>query len=176
MKPDYTGLLKPPPARSEILPNLWQGARPVTYIGYDLVVSCEEYLARKPSQGYMGALIHLPMRDEDDFKIPQLAAHVGCLVADVVQDGGVALVHCSGGLNRSSLVTAWAVVNIADVSPKEAVALIRRNRDPYCLCNRAFERWVTGEVLPTAETSAFRAQASAADGEGAANSDAVAES
>lgn len=154
MPPDFT--LKP---LSEIVPGLWQGFRPETYVGYDLVVSCEQFLAKKPMEGYEGVTVHLPMRDEEGFKIPRAAIEVGILVAEFVDDGGRVLVHCSGGLNRSSLVTCWALVNICDITPKEAVALLRKRHDPYCLCNREFERWVTGEVLPTAETSAFREDA-----------------
>lgn len=140
---------------SEIVPGLYQGRRPKTYVGYDLVVSCEEHLARKPMADYRGVTIHVPMRDEDDFEISRTAVDAASSAAfEVVSDGGKVLVHCTGGLNRSSVVTAYVLMGLG-YSPRDAVGTIRERHDSYCLCNRAFERWVTGETLPTAETSAF---------------------
>lgn len=56
---------------------------------------------------------------------------------------GPVFVHCQAGLNRSSLVVAMALLGLGDVdTPQEAVDLIRRRRDPACLCNPAFEAWV----------------------------------
>lgn len=177
-KPDYSkiehrmhvqepdGSLRPLPAVSEIVPMLWQGVRPNTYRGYDLVVSCEEFLAKGPMDGYRGMLIHIPMRDDDEFKIP--AWEIDCVQSLVVLEleepsdpPKKILVHCSGGLNRSSLITAIVLKNLhfpgqPSLTPQDAVTLLRAKRDPFCLCNRAFERWVLGEQLPTAETSMFR--------------------
>lgn len=56
---------------------------------------------------------------------------------------GPVFVHCQAGLNRSSLVVAAALVGLGDVADgSEAIDLIRAKRDPACLCNPAFERWV----------------------------------
>jgi hypothetical protein len=140
---------------SEIVPGLWQGMRPKTYIGYDLVISCEEFLAKKPMEDFMGTTIHCPMRDEDDFKIPACGIWAAAVAAHHVleqQRGGKVLVHCSGGLNRSSLVTA-RILELLGYEAHEAVAIIRRSHDEFCLCNRQFERWVLREQLPTAETT-----------------------
>lgn len=68
-KPQYRSMEAIPPL-SEIIPGLFQGMRPRTYRGYDLVVSCEEHLAKGPMENYDGVVIHIPMRDDDEFRIP----------------------------------------------------------------------------------------------------------
>ena len=144
------------PPTSEVLPNLWIGGRPSTYIGYELAVSCEQHLARRPMDDYEGLVLHCPMQDEDDFHIdPVRIGHAASLVTVVLQREGKVLIHCTGGLNRSAVVAARAIEIFVGCTPREAVALLRKQRDEYVLCNRAFERWVLGEALPTAETSAF---------------------
>lgn len=163
-KPDYNNIFVPGSGGklraldpvSEIIPGLFQGIRPPTYIGYDLVVSCEQFLAKKPMEGYEGMVIHIPMRDEDDFVIPEseiwsVMPAINIMLSAVKR----VLIHCSGGLNRSSLVTG-EYLKYDGYNPKEAVIMLRAKRDPFCLCNKAFERWVLGEKLPTAETSTFR--------------------
>jgi hypothetical protein len=158
VKPDYSGIVDPIPEVSEILPRLFQGRRPAHYWpDYDLVVSTEEHLARTPMDGYPGIVVHIALRDEDDFHLDRRAIGAAALAAySVWQNGGRVLVHCSGGLNRSSLVTSEILI-LDGLSPREAVNLIRRSRDEYCLCNRAFERWVLRGQLPTADTSVFAA-------------------
>jgi protein-tyrosine phosphatase len=47
------------------------------------------------------------------------------------------LVRCSGGLNRSSLVVACALVH-AGHTPQEAMGLVRAARGPWALTNPAF--------------------------------------
>lgn len=54
-----------------------------------------------------------------------------------------------------SLALASAYAYLEAIEPRNALALVRAARDPFVLCNRRFERWVIGEQLPTAETSAF---------------------
>lgn len=167
-KPDYNNVFVPGTGGklrvldpvSEIIPGLFQGIRPPSYIGYDLVVSCEQFLAKGPMEGYEGMVIHIPMVDDDQFEIPAQA------IWDTVSamenrtgaeygDSARILVHCSGGLNRSSLVTCSYLMS-QGYSRLDAVTVLRAKRDPFCLCNKAFERWVLGEQLPTAETSTFR--------------------
>jgi len=148
---------------SEIIPGrLWQGMRPTSYIGYDLVVSCEWFLAKKPMLDYEGVTIHCPLRDEDDFDLRKAASLIWIAasgVAFALNDDSRAsktLIHCSGGLNRSSLVTIRALEIAHDWTPKEALTVLRAKHDPYVLCNRQFERWVLREQLPTAETTTLR--------------------
>lgn len=54
---------------------------------------------------------------------------------------GKTLVHCQAGLNRSSLVTALALIK-AGSTPEEAIALLREKRTPMVLCNQHFESWL----------------------------------
>lgn len=145
------------PEASEIFPRLWVGMRPETYVGYDLVVSCETHLARRPMEGYVGLTLHLPMVDEDDFGLDMFSINRAAdLVIDALNNEGKVLIHCTGGLNRSGVVAARAIERYVPCSPREAVDVLRRMRDEFMLCNRAFERWVLGEGLPTPDTSAFR--------------------
>jgi protein-tyrosine phosphatase len=57
------------------------------------------------------------------------------------RQSGTVLVHCQAGLNRSSLVTARALM-LAGMSATEAINRIRQQRSPACLCNKAFEKWL----------------------------------
>jgi ADP-ribosyl-[dinitrogen reductase] hydrolase len=108
-------------------------------------------------EDYEGLVLHVPMRDEDEFSIdPVRIGHAAALATTVLHRGGRVLIHCTGGLNRSAVVAARTIEIYVGCTPGEAVNLLRKMRDPYVLCNRAFERWVTGSQLPTAETSAFR--------------------
>lgn len=54
---------------------------------------------------------------------------------------GKTLVHCQAGLNRSSLVTALAMM-LNGMTAKEAIALIREKRCELCLCNETFEKFL----------------------------------
>lgn len=139
-----------------LTPTIAMGRRPDSYLGFDLVVSCEWHLARKPMSEYAGLTLHVPMLDEDNFQLDERIDHAAVMAVSVAREGGKVLIHCTGGLNRSGVVAARALMIALDIEGREAVEIMRRRRDPFCLCNRAFERWITGEQLPTAETSAFR--------------------
>lgn len=148
------------PALTWIVPDiLAMGRRPESYIGFDLVVSCERHLARKPMDGYLGLVLHVPMEDEDDFPLGTQVERAARIIDGIWDDGGMTLVHCTGGLNRSGVVVAKALMLAWGITGEQALGIIRAKRDPYCVCNRAFERWITGERLPTAETSTFRTDA-----------------
>lgn len=116
--------------------------RPESYVGYDLVVRCEQHLARRPMQDYAGALIHIPFADSNETEIPTTMIHVAArAVAVVITNGGRVLVHCTGGLNRSSLVVAAYFLHLGMAGPA-VVALLRVRRSPHALTTRAFEEWV----------------------------------
>lgn len=134
------------------LGRLVMGMRPVLYDGYDLAVSCEEHLARSPMESFTGVVIHCAMRDEDEFPLGANQRFVGGVVADALREQKKVYVHCTGGFNRSAVVVAEALKHLG-YTGREAVELMRARRDPFVLCNKAFERWVTGERLPTAETT-----------------------
>lgn len=58
---------------------------------------------------------------------------------------GKTLVHCQAGLNRSSLVTAYALM-LSGMEAGDAIALIREKRCELSLCNADFERWLRERV------------------------------
>ncbi len=113
---------------------------------------------------YDGVVVHCPMRDEDDFTINERSVRAAAEAAiEMYRLGGKVLIHCTGGLNRSSVVTAMMLLGLGHTR-REAVTIIRAQHDSMCLCNRAFERWVLNEPLPTAETSTFRERTDLTDG------------
>ena len=74
--------------------------------------------------------------DQDPGQIPAVAAWVNACRKD-----GPVLVQCQAGLNRSSLVTATALM-LGGMTADAAIALLREKRSPACLCNPAFEEWL----------------------------------
>jgi protein-tyrosine phosphatase len=54
---------------------------------------------------------------------------------------GKTLVHCQAGLNRSGVVTAWALIK-SGMGAQEAIDLLRAKRDPLVLCNPRFEAFL----------------------------------
>lgn len=51
---------------------------------------------------------------------------------------GPTLVHCQAGINRSALVSAYALI-LAGRTPDEAISLLRAQRSPTVLSNETFE-------------------------------------
>lgn len=54
---------------------------------------------------------------------------------------GRTLVHCQAGLNRSSLVVAYALM-LDGMRAADAIALLRERRCDAVLCNPVFEAWL----------------------------------
>lgn len=148
----------PVPDRSEILPGLWVGKRPDTYVGYDLVVCCEQFWARAPfkdgDDSYQGVFVHLPLKDEEEFEIPDIIWNVAKLISNSLTLANKVLIHCTGGLNRSCLLAAL-VLGEQHYGVEGAISLIRTKHHPLALSNRNFERYVLGEPRITEEASMF---------------------
>lgn len=130
--------------RNEIRPGLWQGSHPVEagdYDGFDVVVSCEKWQRRRPLSTFKGLFIHVPFDDSDDEnQVPWGSIETaGEAVAHAVTAGANCYVHCTAGLNRSSLVVHQALRGLG-CSPQEAIDKIRAKRSKWCLCNKTFER------------------------------------
>jgi hypothetical protein len=72
---------------------------------------------------------HLPIRDVNppDVRFEEGWLSSGPQLHGMLQRGGKVLVHCRGGLGRAGTVAARLLVEF-DVSPKEAVGLVRRAR------------------------------------------------
>jgi hypothetical protein len=54
---------------------------------------------------------------------------------------GPTLVHCQAGLNRSGLITGMAL-KLAGMSAGNAIDLLRKQRSPAVLCNKAFAQFL----------------------------------
>ena len=68
---------------------------------------------------------------------------LGALVATAVRDRRQVLVRCSGGLNRSGVVIAEALVQLGH-SPCDAIDLVREARGPWALTNPGFVAYLGG--------------------------------
>lgn len=130
---------------NEVVPGLWQGGHDVRsqsasacVVGdeFDLVVS----LATREGYGPAEGVEHVVLRLADaaiDAGTAQRVAAVAEQVAAAVGEGRRVLVRCSGGLNRSGLVVASALVR-SGRTPQEAMELVRAARGPWALTNPAF--------------------------------------
>ena len=130
---------------NEVVPGLFMGGHDVRaqsptacVVGdeFDLVVS----LTSRPGYGPSPGVEHVIARLADAVLDPPGVARVqelGSLVAAAVTDGRRVLVRCSGGLNRSGVVVAEALVQLGR-SPEEALALVRAARGPWALTNPGF--------------------------------------
>lgn len=129
------------PFISEIAPDLWQGG---CETGLVLPEHVKHLVSLYPWEKYqvrhrLRSEVYVRMLDsteQDAAQIPALAAWV-----NICREDGPVLVHCQAGLNRSSLVTATALM-LDGMSADAAIALIREKRSPACLCNPAFEEWL----------------------------------
>lgn len=130
---------------NEVVPGLWQGGHDVRsqngaacIVGddFDLVVS----LAVREGYGPSDGVEHVVVRMADagvDAALGERLDAVARQVADAVTDGRRVLVRCSGGLNRSGLVSASALAHLGH-TPDEAMALVRAARGPWALTNPGF--------------------------------------
>ncbi|WP_200944857.1 MULTISPECIES: dual specificity protein phosphatase family protein [unclassified Nocardioides] len=130
---------------NEVVPGLFQGGHDVLsqsgsacVVGdeFDLVVS----LATRPGYGPSEGVEHVVLRLADAAIDPATGARVDEVagrVADAVGDGRRVLVRCSGGLNRSGLVVASALVRLGS-TPDAAIGAVRAARGPWALTNPGF--------------------------------------
>lgn len=129
------------PFISEIVPGLWLGG---CEHGLILPSFIENLVSLYPWEQYtvnheLHSSLEVRMYDSVDQTFDQVDP-----IADWVntcRSAGPTLVHCQAGLNRSSLVTAKALI-LDGMSADDAVELIREKRSPACLCNTSFERWL----------------------------------
>jgi len=136
---------------NEVVPGLFQGGHDVRSQSrtacvvddeFDLVVSMTTREGYGPAEG----VEHHVARMADAGVDAGIAARVDELagvVAGAVGDGRRVLVRCSGGLNRSGLVVASALVRLGH-APDDAIALVRRARGPWALTNPGFVSHLRG--------------------------------
>jgi hypothetical protein len=129
------------PFISEIVPGLWLGG---CEDGLILPSFIEHLVSLYPWERYtvnheLHSTLEVRMYDSVDQAFDQIDGIAAWV--NICRSAGPTLVHCQAGLNRSSLVTARALV-LSGLTADEAIALIREKRSPACLCNPSFERWL----------------------------------
>lgn len=130
------------PYISQIATNLWQGGCADGLVLPDLI---EHVVSLYPWEAYTltkmpKTFLEVQMFDSLDQATDQVKELAGW-VNNRRKEGPV-LVHCQAGLNRSSLIAGYALV-LEGMSGKEAVKTLREKRSPACLCNPAFEQFLT---------------------------------
>lgn len=128
------------PIISQVEGNLWQGGflEGAELPGFSYVLSLYPWRRYKTPPGTV-------IREErlyDRGDVPDVSILAD--LADWVNEKraiGPTLVHCQAGLNRSALVTAYALIR-SGMSPLDAIALLREKRSPAVLCNSVFEDWL----------------------------------
>jgi len=130
---------------NEVVPGLFMGGHDVRsqssracVVGdeFDLVVS----LTAREGYGPPPGVEHIVARLADavlDETAQARVRELGALVGAAVSEGRRVLVRCSGGLNRSGVVVAEALVQLGRTSD-EAVRAVRKARGPWALTNPAF--------------------------------------
>ena len=136
--------------------ELWQGTYPPTgdalaRLGFDVVVlAAEEY--QPPAEKFEDVVvIHAP---NDDAPIQYggdtaLALRVSDKVARALHDGKKVLSTCAAGLNRSGLVSAFALLRVRpELSGKHVIEMIREARGPWACSNADFARAIMAMKMP----------------------------
>jgi len=136
---------------NEVVPGLFQGGHDVRSQSGTACVVDDEFelvvsLATREGYGPADGVEHVVLRLADAAIDPATGVRVDEVagrVADAVRDGRRVLVRCSGGLNRSGLVVASALVELGR-TPDEAIALVREARGPWALTNPGFVAYLRG--------------------------------
>lgn len=129
------------PLISHVEGNLWQGG---CRNGAPLPEDFAYVVSLYPWERYaLGPNTH---RDEirmyDAGQMPDLRQlHAIARKVNEYREKGKTLVHCQAGLNRSGLVAGLALV-LGGMEPREAIALLRKQRCDMVLCNETFETWL----------------------------------
>jgi protein-tyrosine phosphatase len=129
------------PFISEIAPGLWQGG---CTNGLVLPDHIRHLVSLYPWESYtvmheLDSAVAVRMHDSTEQALEQVPV-LGAWV-NACRKSGPVLVQCQAGLNRSSLVTAMALM-LSGITADAAIALIREKRSPACLCNPMFEEWL----------------------------------
>jgi len=129
------------PLISHVEGNLWQGG---CHNMKELPTDFEYVVSLYPWERYiLGPKTH---RDEiemyDHGTMPDIKQlHEIARKVNEYRARGKTLVHCQAGLNRSGLVAGLALI-LGGMEPKEAIALLRKQRCDMVLCNETFENWL----------------------------------
>ncbi len=143
------------PMYSQIEENLWVGCSPSEFPSWEYKPLLRQEDGQTPMfdkilnlypWGFYGVpdrteKIDVEMYDSEDIdgRVTELAE----MVNQWLDEGKRVLVHCQAGLNRSSFVTARALM-LRGKTADEAIDLIRSKRSPLCLCNDHFRQHLKG--------------------------------
>lgn len=122
----------------EIIPNLFLGNHPkhITRFKYVFAMnSCPTYHV-----GIGQMVVCRPINDAPYIPDESVLHETAKMVLDCVEKG-TTLVHCTAGINRSSLIVALALIH-KGMKPADAISLIREKRSEICLSNQTFESWL----------------------------------
>jgi protein-tyrosine phosphatase len=139
----YNNLFFDVPFISEITPTLWVGG---CLDGLVLPSFIDHLVSVYPWESYtvnheLQSSLSVRMYDSPN-QAMDIARSIATWVLHRVVSGGVTLVHCQAGLNRSSLIAALALRMSGLHTADEAINLIRKKRSQVCLCNSVFEMYV----------------------------------
>ena len=140
---------------NEIAPNLWVGghdwspdgswagvsieADEVAEANFQLIISFYKRWGASPP-GITEVYQRIPDGDLDEEDLRSVKA-LGKYAAEQSQVGVKTLIRCQAGLNRASLCSGFALINLG-YSPERAIAHIRNTRSKYCLCNASFVNYL----------------------------------
>jgi protein-tyrosine phosphatase len=129
------------PFMTEVAPNLWQGG---CQRGLVLPVRIKHLLSLYQWEAYT---VNHKLRTShtvtmyDALDQATHAVDVWARWVNARRRTGAVLVHCQAGLNRSSLVTARALM-LEGMTARQAIGLIREKRSPASLCNKSIEDYL----------------------------------
>jgi hypothetical protein len=124
----------PPWPASEIVPGVWQSGSPQPGEHWDAVIDLD--CSAPPLEG-VALYAHWPIEDGPAPEIVVLVA-LADLVNDLRRGGKRILIHCAGGVNRSGLLAAAALIRNG-MAAVEAIETVRARR-PGALINPEFVR------------------------------------
>lgn len=125
----------------KIADNLWWGGQPKDIDEYKFVIALNHCPKYHIDEGTL--VIIAPL--QDGYKIPNV--QMLHRLADMVNEYtalGKTYVHCTAGINRSSLIVALALIKRGG-KPQDVVKLMRQVRGSDVLSNEVFEQWLYEE-------------------------------
>lgn len=129
---------------NKVADNLYWGGQPLDINDYKFVVALNHCPRYHINEGTMVVVSPL----QDGYKIPnEQRLHYLADLVNLFASQGKTLVHCTQGINRSSLIIALALIKRGE-KPRDVVKKLRAIRGSDVLCNEVFEEWL---VAPTEE-------------------------
>jgi hypothetical protein len=144
-------------AWNEVVPGLFMGGHEVVsnsasacVVGdeFDLVISLATRTGYGPAPGVEHVVARLADAVPEQPTVERLR-ELGALAAEALQAGKRVLVRCTGGLNRSGVVVAEALLHLGH-TPDEALGAVRAARGPWALTNPGFVAHLRGRTPATA--------------------------